>query len=434
MTTMKTKNRYFKQAWGSLKKQPLLSIVSIAGTALAIFLIMIIVMIEEVKVAPFAPESNRERWLVQTGASIGNKEWGSTPDNKSSNGGMSYELIRRTFYEMKLPIAASAFTWSNMESHLSVPGKIPFGARRKDTDHGFWKVMDFTFITGHPFEEADVESGRQVAVINETLARKLFDTTDCEGREFSIDHVPYRVCGVVRDVSNLTTHADADLWVPLTSNGTDKFTWCTYMGSLSCIIVAPSKADFPAVREEYNKVWDKFESEAGEAGWEFYRRQRPYDQFTAVNTSASNMEPDMAGVRRHNFLVYAILLLIPAINLSSMTQSRLRHRREEIGVRRAFGATRMAIMSEIFIESLIITIIAGLIGLLLSIAFIFLGGKSVLAGGADVTGLSLGMVFNFRVFGISLLFCFLMNLISATVPSWQASRTNIVNSLTGEKK
>ncbi len=117
-----------------------------------------------------------------------------------------------------------------------------------------------------------------------------------------------------------------------------------------------------------------------------------------------------------------------------MTQSRLRHRREEIGVRRAFGATRLAIMSEIFIESLIITVIAGLLGLLLSIAFIFLGGKSVLAGGGDVTGLTLGMVLNFSVFGIALLFCFLMNLISATLPSWQASRTNIVNSLTGDKK
>lgn len=417
-----------------MKKQPLLSIVSIAGTALAIFLIMIIVMIDEVEVVPFAPESNRDRWLVQTAASIGNKDWGSTPENNSSNGGMSYELIRRTFYEMQIPEAVGAFTWSNTESHLSVPGKASFGAWRKDTDHGFWKVIDFTFISGHPYEEADVESGRQVAVITETLARKLFDTTDCEGREFSIDHVPYRVSGVVRDVSNLTTHAKADLWVPLTSNGTDKFTWCTYMGALSAIIVAPSKADFPAVREEYNKVWDKFESEIAESGWEFYRRQRPYDQFTSVNSGGANMEPDIEGVKRHNFIVYTILLLIPAINLSSMTQSRLRHRREEIGVRRAFGATRIAIMSEIFIESLIITIIAGLIGLLLSIAFIFLGGKSVLAGGADVTGLTLGMVFNFNVFGIALIFCFLMNLISATVPSWQASRTNIVNSLTGDKK
>lgn len=426
--------RYFKQAWGSMKKQPLLSIVSIAGTALSIFLIMVIVMIDEVKVVSFAPENARDRWLVQTSASIGNKDWGSTPDQNSSNGGMSYETIRRTFYEMELPEAVGAFTWSNTESHLSVPGKTPFGALRKDTDHGFWKVMDFDFISGGPYDEADVQSGLQVAVISETLARKLFDTTDCVGREFSIDHVPYRVKGVVRDVSNMTSHAFANLWVPLTSNGTDKFVWCSYMGSISAIIVPESKADIPAVREEYTKVWDKFEDEAKEAGWEFYRRNRPYDQKTAVSTRWANMEPDMDAARKHDLLVYTILLLIPAINLSSMTQSRLRHRREEIGIRRAFGATRTAIMSEIFIESLIITVIAGLIGLALSIAFIFLGGKTVLAGGANVTGLTLGMVFNVKVFLTALLFCFLMNLISATFPSWQASKTNIVNALSGGNK
>lgn len=426
--------RYFKQAWGSLRKQPLLSIVSIAGTALAIFLIMIIVMIDEVKVAPFAPESNRDRWLVQTGGSIGNKEWGSTPGLNSSNGPLSYATIRRTFYEMTTPEAVGAFTNMMTESHLSVTGKTPFGASRRDTDHGYWKVMDFSFINGGPYDQADVESGRQVAVISESLARRLFDTTDCIGREFSIDHVAYRVCGVVKDVSNLTSFSVADLWVPLTSNGTDKAVWCDHMGMLSAIILAKDKSDFPAIREEYGKVWDRFEDEIKESGWEFYRRQRPYDQLTAVNTPWANLEPDMGSVRRHNLIVYTILLLIPAINLSSMTQSRLRRRREEIGVRRAFGATRFAIMSEIFIESLIITVAAGLIGLLLSILFLFLGGANVLASGAEVTGLRLEMVFSMKVFGIALFFCFLMNLISALLPSWQASRTNIVNALTGHKK
>lgn len=426
--------RYFKQAWESLRKQPLLSAISVGGTSLAIFLIMVIVMIDEVKVAPFAPESNRDRWLVQTGASIGNKGWGSDGNKNTSNGGMGYNTIKRTFYEMKTPEAVGAFTVMNTESHLSVPGKTSFGAMRKDTDHGYWKVMDFIFVAGHPYNEADVESGSQVAVVSESLGRKLFDTTDCIGREFSIDHVPYRVSGVVNDVSNLAHFADADLWVPLTSNGTDKFSWSEHMGSLSCIIVPRSKADIPAVREEYTKVWDKFEDEIKDAGWMFYRRQRPYDQVTTVNTKWANEEPDMEGVRRHNLLVYAILLLIPAINLSSMTQSRLRHRREEIGVRRAFGATKWAIMSEIFIESLIVTIIAGIIGLLLSLVFIFMGGKTVLAGGSDVSGLKLEMIFNLNVFATTLLFCFLMNLISATLPSWQAAGTNIVNAISGSKK
>lgn len=426
--------RYLKQAWGSLAKQPLLSAISVGGTALAIFLIMIIVMIDEVKVAPFAPESNRDRWLIQTHASLGNKDWGSTPDKNSSTGPMGYNIIRRTFYEMTTPEAVGVFTPFSGESHLSVKGKTPFGAYRKDTDDGFWKVMDFTFIRGHPYDKADVEAGRQVAVLSESLARKLFDTTECVGREFTVDHVSYRVCGVVRDVSNLTTFAKSDLWLPLTSTGTDKITWTTYMGPLGVIILAHDKADFPKIREEYNQVWDKFGDEVKVAGWEFFRHQNPYDQFTQINMTYFTMDPDMGAVRRHNLLVYTILLLIPAINLSSLTQSRLSRRRDEIGVRRAFGATRLSIMMEMFIENLIITVVAGMIGLLLSVAFIFLGGETVLASGGEVRGLRLGMIFNFSVFGTALLFCFVLNLLSALIPSWQASRGKIVNALTGHNK
>jgi len=51
------KTNYIKQAWTSLRQQPVVSIVSVAGTALAIFLIMLVVMIDQVQYEPFAPES-----------------------------------------------------------------------------------------------------------------------------------------------------------------------------------------------------------------------------------------------------------------------------------------------------------------------------------------------------------------------------------------
>lgn len=56
-------NTIFRSAWFQMKHQKVLSIVTIAGTALAIFLIMIVVMMQEVQTAPYAPESNRDRFL-----------------------------------------------------------------------------------------------------------------------------------------------------------------------------------------------------------------------------------------------------------------------------------------------------------------------------------------------------------------------------------
>lgn len=46
---------YFKQALAQLRQYPLISVISIAGTALSIFLIMLVVMLQQVKVAPFLP-------------------------------------------------------------------------------------------------------------------------------------------------------------------------------------------------------------------------------------------------------------------------------------------------------------------------------------------------------------------------------------------
>ena len=65
-----------QQAWAQLRQQPLISAVTVAGTALSIFLIMLVVMMQQVKVAPFPPESNRDRFLHVKWGSITNEAWG----------------------------------------------------------------------------------------------------------------------------------------------------------------------------------------------------------------------------------------------------------------------------------------------------------------------------------------------------------------------
>ena len=65
--------QYFKQALAQLRQHPLISVISIAGTALSIFLIMLVVMLQQVKVAPFSPESNRNRFLHVHYMSISHK-------------------------------------------------------------------------------------------------------------------------------------------------------------------------------------------------------------------------------------------------------------------------------------------------------------------------------------------------------------------------
>ena len=84
---------YFKQALAQLRQYPLISVISIAGTALSIFLIMLVVMLQQVKVAPFSPESNRDRFLHVHYMSISHKDWG----DGTSNGPMSVRTAREIY-------------------------------------------------------------------------------------------------------------------------------------------------------------------------------------------------------------------------------------------------------------------------------------------------------------------------------------------------
>ncbi len=428
------KTNYFKQAWCSLRQQPVISAVSIAGSALAIFLIMIVVMMQEVNVAPFAPESNRDRWLVQRCASITNSEWG--PD-RSSNGPLAYRTIKTIFYEMETPEAVTAFDINPEMVTVSAPKQPPFRTESLGVDNGFWKVMDFTFIYGKPFTKADFESAITVAVISESTARKLFGTADAVGLDFTINLAPYRVCGVVKDVTNLAKFAYANIWVPFTTTASATTLWNEYMGNLSAIILAKDPSDFPAIREEHKRLFAKLEDECKADGWKFIQRERPYTQAVEADTPWANSNPDIAAAQQSRLIKYLILLIVPAVNLISMTHSRLLRRREGIGVRRAFGATRSSVLSDIFIENLVITIAAGLLGLMLSIIFALVWGGTLFTpgyGSASLisTGLTLGVVFHWSTFLQAMFFCLLLNLLSAGIPSWQASRVNIVSAISGK--
>lgn len=203
--------QYFTQAWAQLRQQPLISTVSIAGTALAIFLIMLVVMIQQVQVVPFAPESNRDRFLHVKWMSISNKDWG----DGTSNGPMSVRTARECFQSLKTPEAVSIYACQTESTPVSLPGQPSTGVDMLQTDDVFWRVFDFSFTAGKPYDKATFDAGIPVAVVTESVSRHLFGTTESVGREFLLNHAPYRVCGVVKDVSTLATTAYGQVWIPL---------------------------------------------------------------------------------------------------------------------------------------------------------------------------------------------------------------------------
>jgi len=361
--------QYITQALAQLRQHPIISAVSIIGTALAIFLIMLVVMMQQVKTAPFAPESNRDRFLHAHFLSLGNEKiWGK---GDTSNGPMSVQSAKELYASLKTPEAVTIYGCAALTTPVSLPKQPATGFDLRQTDDKFWKVFDFQFIDGKPYDQATFDAAIPVAVLTETVAKTVFGTTEnIVGKEFLLNHAPYKVCGVVKDVSTLATNAYGQLWVPYTAGGLGADMWNNnHMGMMSCTLLAKHQDDFDAIRNEADRRLEEYNKLIGEDGWEIVSRNRPYDQEKQSISFAANWEPDLPKHRRQQLVIFLILLIVPAINISSMTQSRLRQRISEIGVRRAFGSTRMEIMSQIIAENFIVTLMAGALGLLMSVLF-----------------------------------------------------------------
>ncbi|MDE7397376.1 MAG: FtsX-like permease family protein, partial [Muribaculum sp.] len=133
----------------------------------------------------------------------------------------------------------------------------------------------------------------------------------------------------------------------------------------------------------------------------------------------------------------AILLIVPAINIASMTNSRMRQRLSEMAVMRSYGCTRWGLMRSLIVENMIMTLCAGMIGLAASLVFArlapeFLFLESNFTAYSNPT-VDFSILFHWSTFFMALIFCFVLNLLSCGIPAWNASRQNIINSLHGNK-
>lgn len=422
---------YIQQAIYYLRENPVISWISMLGTALSICMIMVIVITLQVRVADCEPEVNRSRSLYVPNMSYRAK--GDT-SGSSTNSRMSVQTGRECF---KALTTAEAVTLVSRPSKVraSLPAGSKMTADMVQTDDVFWKVFQFRFIDGKAFTAADLSSGLPKAVIAASVARRLFGRTDVAGQHLELNHVDFQVCGVVTDVSMLATDAYAQVWIPYTAGDAETNSWgYNLMGPMRAVILARSAADFPAIREECERLRQKYN--AVQDGVEVFYRGQPDTQFTHLYRTWAR-EPNVEGVVLRYVAVMLILLIVPAINLSSMTLSRMRKRMAEIGVRKAFGATANELMRQVFVENLLLTCIAGLLGLVLSYVatFIlndFLFGNSANAYLSGETSLTAGNLLSPWVFLLAFCFCLLMNLLSAGIPAWRASRMNIVESINGK--
>lgn len=285
-----------------------------------------------------------------------------------------------------------------------------------------------------------MQSGIHTAVIAESLAKRLFGRTNVTGEYISLNFRNYRICGVVKEASYITSTTYSLLWIPYSALPDYKETSGRKhtLGRFQAYILAPSVADVEKVRLEALENIKRFDQTVEDA--EFSVMGQPDRQWQTIFR--------FGGTRTLNFshelfrygLIFFVLLLIPAVSLSGMTESRMERRLAEMGIRRAFGARTFTLMKQILFENFLFTLLGGAAGLLASYLFVILNSQWIMQlignqylfsnrNGLDVV-FTPAMLLNLQVFFIALSVCFLLNLLSAIIPAWRASRRPIIVSLT----
>lgn len=413
--------QYFKQALQMLGENPLVNTISILGTALSISMILVMILVFQINYASYVPEVNRDRTLYISGTEVY-----CEANTNRNRGAMSAEVVRECFYSLEKPEAVSAK--AGAKRPVSLPSERMFAEYDIIyTDVGFWKVFNFRFVQGTPFTEADFNSGIPRAVISETAARKILGTTDAVGKSIVFDYITYTICGVVKDVSIAAKQAYADIWVPYTSKVglmEHSSSYDNMSGRFSMVMLAKNKADFEDIRKELERTIAVYNDAKQDCKVSFMNN--PITHFDVAIGSTGFYVVPLKEYLLSTGSVLLFLLLIPSINLISVVLSSIKKRRAEIGLRKAFGASKGMIVQQVLFENMVLTGIGGLIGLGLSFLFLHLSKSFMLTEGVMLTA---DMLFKPGLFLAVLFFTFLLNLLSAGIPAINITRQHIVDAL-----
>lgn len=435
---MRMRRTYLTQAFTLLKQNRLFSMLYIVGTGLAIAMTVIVAVVYYVKLAPIYPEENRKNTLYLTHVSFKSEQ-----ESRTYQSALSYRALQEWIYPLKNVVAVSARFSNAMDYYVQPADRSgDFRPALKLVDPAFFRIYALQFLEGHPFTEADLASGIHTAVISDDLARRLFGATEgVVGRSFSMDYVNYHVCGVVRGASFLTRRSYAQVYAPysIESNYKDpvvsSFPYC---GLFNVTFLVKDNAQAKALRAEIKDLTRRVNAQY-KGQWQMELWEQPTSHALSVfkeypaDTSFSSWK-----VAGRMILWVLVLLVVPSLNLNGLIASRMESRLPEMGVRKSFGASRSALLSQVMWENFFLTLVGGLLGLLVAWIMLYVGRGWIfmlfdswpmdIPEGANLY-VSGEMLFAPVVFLIAFLLCLVLNLLSALWPAWMSLRKPIVYSL-----
>jgi putative ABC transport system permease protein len=406
---------YFKIAIKVLGRRKFFTFISLFGITLTLAVLMVATAILDNAFAPQQPESRFDRVLGTYMIGVYSEDWSTT----TSPG---YRFVDKYVRGLSKAEATSIFTASSAMVMYHDRRKIETHIRR--TDGEYWRILDFKFLEGGPFTDADDRNVNYVAVITDDMRERLYGpNASALGKTFLLDGQRYRVVGVVPAVPITRRAGFSEIWAPIrTVKGEYQK---SMFGDFNAIVLARSSSDFDALRNEFQERLTHFEFDNPKAHNRIVAGLDTTFEAAARNIMGNKSDIDRPLVVRIILIAVALLFItLPTVNLISINLSRIMERASEIGVRKAFGASSRTLVGQFVMENVVLTVIGG------AVAFALATWVLAVVSSAQFIPYATFAV-NPRIFGYGMLLAAFFGIVSGVYPAWRMSRMNPVNALKG---
>nr|MBI3612187.1 ABC transporter permease [Nitrospirota bacterium] len=313
----------------------------------------------------------------------------------------------------KIPLLSET-AWSKRDVMQIVAGNKNWNVPVNGISPGYLTIRDWSYASGGPITQADMDAGSRVALLGQTVVENLFEPgEEPVGSTIRIKNVPFTVIGVLAPKGQSAQGSDQDdiVFIPF-STAERKVLGTQFLGSVGALFASTDHpGDLPAAVEAIREVLRG------------RHRLQPdqQDDFT-IRTQVDIgkvQEGTSQTLTLMMFAVASISLLVGGIGIMNILLVSVTERTREIGIRIAVGAKRRHILTQFLIEAMTLSLVGGLLGIVLGV--VGAQATTVIAGWPTIiSGESIVAAF---------LFSLAVGLFFGLYPANKASRLNPIEAL-----
>jgi len=225
---------------------------------------------------------------------------------------------------------------------------------------------------GRFVNQADIDEERKVCVIGERTQKELFDEDEQPvGQYIRVDDIYFQVIGVHKYIEGGGFESDGDVFIPFSTykklyNTGDNVDWFT--------IAAFDDADVIAVEEQVKQTLKRIHRVSP-------KDERAFGSFNLGEIFGRIMGFSQ-GMTFLSLIVGIATIIAGVIGIGNILLISVKERTKELGIRRALGATPAEVRIQIILESVFLTFVAGVFGIILG-AFVLSGIDALTANMTD---------------------------------------------------